>query len=126
MAAVAMPVRPGGDQHRVDVAAGEQLAQVAVHGAIGVVVAVVGAFLDGLAARFFDVANGDELHVLLRQEAIQVVAAPVADADAAHDDAFAWGNAAILPQDTAGDDLRQREQGAELGGGLEKTASAGK
>ena len=63
-----VPVRPGGDQHRVDIAAGQQFAQVAIGRAVLVAVLGVGHFLDRLAARGLDVANRDKLHVRLRQK----------------------------------------------------------
>ena len=93
-----VPVGTGGDQHCVDVVAGEQIAEVAIHVAIGVAVVFIGDFFDGLASFFFDVADGDELNIGLWQEATQVVGAPIADADAAHDDSFARGNRSIFAE----------------------------
>ena len=52
---------------------------------------LVGHFLDGVAAGFLDVADGDELHVLLLQEAAEVVGSAVADADAADARSARWG-----------------------------------
>ena len=84
-----VPVRAGGDQHGVDVVAGQQLAEVAVGGAVRVAVLRVDHLLDRLAALGLHVADGHEPDVGLLQEAAQVVAAAVADADAADDDLFA-------------------------------------
>ena len=60
-----MPVRPGGDQHRIDILAVEQFLEVAILSAIVVAVVLVGNFLDRIAADFFHVAHGQELNVLL-------------------------------------------------------------
>ena len=90
-----VPVRAGGDQHGVDIVAVEQLAKVAKHEAALIAVQFVDPLLDGDAAGFLDVADGGELHVLLLQEAAQVVRAAVADADAADDDPLAGGDGAV-------------------------------
>jgi len=78
-----VPVRSRGDEHRVDVGAGQQLAEVVIRRAVLIAVLLIGHFLDGRAACRLDVGNGDELHVRLLQKAPEVVAAPVSDADAA-------------------------------------------
>ena len=62
-------------------------------------------FLDRFAAGLLHVADGDELHVLLLQEAAQVVRASIADADAAQHDSLAGGDGAVEPQGRAGNDL---------------------
>ena len=61
----------------------EQLAKVAIPFAILIAVLFVGHLLDRIAALCLHIADGHELHVLLLQEAAQVVRAAVADADAA-------------------------------------------
>ena len=93
-----MPVRPGRDQHGIDILAVEQLAEVAILCAVVVAVMLVGNFLDRIAANLFHVAHGQELNVLLLQEAAEIVRAPVADADAAHRDALARRDVAVEPE----------------------------
>ena len=61
-----------------------------------IAVLLVDFFLDGDAAFFFDVADGDELDVLLLQEAAEVVSSPVPDADSAHHDPLAGSDCAVL------------------------------
>ena len=65
--------------------------------------------LDGLAACGLHVANGHELHVGLRQKAAQVVGAPIADADTAHDDPLTRGRAAVGAEGGRGDDVGSRD-----------------
>ncbi len=108
----AVPVRPGGDQDRVDVAAVEQLAKVAIHRAVRVAVVLVDFFLDGDAAFFFDVADGDELNVLLLQEAAEVVSSPVPDANSAHHDPLAGSDRSPFPQGRTGNDHRCHRRSA--------------
>ena len=102
----AVPVRTGGDQDRVDVTAVEQLAKVAIHRAVCVAVVLVDFFLDGDAAFFFNVADGDELNVLLLQEAAEVISSPVADADTAHHDSLAGSDCAVPAQGRTRNDRR--------------------
>src|ERR1017187_9490469 len=90
-----VPVRARGDEDGFNVAAGQQIAQVAVHGAILVAVFSVVLLFDGLPARGLHGPNGDEPQVRFLQETAQVVSAPVADADCAQDNAFAGGDTAV-------------------------------
>ena len=122
-----VPVRAGGDEDRVNVAAGQQFAQIAIHRAILVAVFVIRLLLDGFAPRGLDVADGDELHVRFLEEATQHVGAAAADADAAQHDAFAGSDPAVPAEHGAAHDLRGDQQGAHLRGGLEKppTVEAG-
>ena len=115
-----MPVRARGDEDGFNVAAGQQIAQVAVHGAILVAVFSVGLLFDGLPARGLHVANGDEPQVRFLQETAQVVSAPVADADCAQDNAFAGGDTAVPAQDGPANQLRRRQQDAHLDGSLQE------
>jgi hypothetical protein len=78
-----VPVRAGGDQHGIDIIAGQQFAQVAVGGAVLIAVFVVRHFLDRLAPVGFDVADGDELDIRGLEEDVEHVAAAVADPDRA-------------------------------------------
>ena len=63
-----VPVRAGRDQHRVDIGAGQELAQVAIRRAVLIAVLGIDQPLDGLAASRLDVAHRHELHVRLRPE----------------------------------------------------------
>ena len=119
-----VPVGPGGDEDGLDIAAGQQLAQVAVRGAVVVAVFGISPPLDRRAARFLDIAHGHELHVGFLEETAQVVGAPVADADAAQDDAFAGGDAAVPAQNGSAHHLGRGQQGAGLECGLEKPPAA--
>ena len=93
-----MPVRPGRDQHRVDVAAVEQLAIVAVHIAIVGAVLLIDHFLDQRTASFFHVAHGGEPNVALLQETTEVVQPPVPDADTADNDPLTGSNGTVQTQ----------------------------
>ncbi len=98
-----MPVRPRGDQHRVDVVAGQQVAQVAIRRTVLIAVLLVGHLLDLGTPLGLHVADGHELHVRFWQKAAEVVGAPVADADAAQHDPFAGRHGAVFAQRRARD-----------------------
>jgi hypothetical protein len=57
---------------------------------------VVGHLLDRLASFFLNIADGNKLHVGLRQEATEVAGAPIADTDSAHHNPFA-GRSRTIP-----------------------------
>ena len=102
-----VPAVARGDEQRVNVRArGQELAHVAIHGAILVAVLVVHEPLDGLALGLLGIADGDELHVLLRQHPVQDARAPTADAHAAEHDALAGRDGAVEAQRGSGDDAR--------------------
>ena len=92
-----MPVRARGDQHGIDIVAVQEFAKVAILRAVLVAVLLVGDFLDRIAARRLHVAHGDELDVVLLQEAAEVVRPPVSDADAAQRDSFVGRNPFAAP-----------------------------
>jgi hypothetical protein len=119
-----VPVGAGGDEHGVDVVPRQQLVHVAVGGAVGIVVLVVHHLPGAIQVVGADVADGDELDVGLGQEAGQVVAAAVADADAAEHDPLAGGNRAVLAQGAAGNEHRRCQDGACLRRRLENPAAA--
>ena len=91
-----------------------------IHAAVLVAVFFIDHFLDGDAASLLDVAHRHELHVLLLEEAAQVVGSPVADADSAHHDPLAGGDRAVPAQGRAGNDLRRHHRGAGRKRGLQK------
>ena len=71
--------------------------------------------LDLLAPLGLHVADGHEADVGLFQEAAQVVAAAIADADAADDDLFARRHNAVLAERLAGNEGRYRGKAGRLG-----------
>jgi hypothetical protein len=104
-----VPAVAGRDQHGVNVGPGEQLHVVRVHDAVAIAVMPVHGGLDDFAALFAHVADRHELHVLLREERLQVVGAAAADADSAHHDTVA-GRHSPGP-------LSQHRTGHDHGGG---------
>ena len=80
----------------------------------------IGDLLDRRAAGRLHVADGDELHVLLLQEAAEVVGAAVADADAAEHDPLAGGDGAVPAEGGAGNDCRRHHRGPGRKRGLQK------
>jgi len=113
-----VPVWTRRNQHGIDVGAGQQFAQVAVHRAIGISIMFVGLFLNGLAAGRFDVADRDKLNVRLAHEAAQVVSASIAETDATQHDSLARRDAAVHAKDTAGKNLRREQQTSRFKGGF--------
>ncbi len=110
-----VPVRTRGDQHGVDILAGQELTEVAVSGTLRVAVSAVDRSLDRLPPHFLDIANGRKAHVGLFQEAPQVVAAAVADADATDHDLFARRHSPVFAQHFAGQEGRQGHKARGLG-----------
>ena len=91
-----VPVRPGRDQHGVDVVAGEQLAHIDVRGTVLVAIPVVHHGLGALPVVAADIADGDAVQIGFPQEAAQHVPATIADSNGAQHDSFARGHTAIL------------------------------
>jgi len=116
-----VPAVAGGDEHAVDVGAlGQELANLGIHAAVAVAVALVDGLLDLLARRLLGIADRHELHVRFRQHPPQVTHSAAADADAAHHDALAGGHGAVAAQGGSGDDGRRREGRTGRGSRLEK------
>ena len=84
-----VPVVRRGDEHRVDVRPGQQLAIVLVHRTVGVPVSLVDDLLGLLAELAPQVADGGHADIVLSRETAMMPAAHAADADAAHDDLLA-------------------------------------
>jgi hypothetical protein len=76
-----VPAVAGGDEHRVDVLAAQQLAEVPVTAAVGVAVVPVDEPLAGLAPPGLHVGDGDAAHVGEAQHGLEVAGAARADAD---------------------------------------------
>ena len=74
---------------RVDIGAGEHLAEIVVRLAVGILVVFVGFLLGRLADAPADIADGHVLDVRAAEESALVSPAHVADADAAHHDPLA-------------------------------------
>ena len=102
-----MPAVAGGDQHGVDVAAGEQLAEVAVEHAVVVAVMLVDQFLAGFAAAGLDVADGHAPTHRSLQNATQVVGHTGTDSDHPQHDPLARRRRAVSAQGACRNDRRQ-------------------
>ena len=90
-----MPAVAGGNQHGVDIRAlGQELADVARHGTVGVPVLRVHQLLDRFAPAAVDVADRQELHVRFDEHFAQHGLAATAQPDAAQQDPLARGAAA--------------------------------
>ena len=113
-----VPVVGGGDHHRVDVVAGEDLAEVVGGGAVLVAVVFVDHALGPAQVAAVDVADGEDPGVLLLQVVAEVAAGAVAaDADEADGDLVARG---VGAEDAGGDDRGGGEGG---GGGADEVAA---
>ena len=104
-------------------AGGQELAHVAVGGAVLVAVLGIDDSFDILARRFLGVADGDELHVGFRQHPVQIARAAAADAHAAHYDAFAGWHRAVAAQRRRGDQAGQGDGAAGQRGALQESAA---
>ena len=108
-----VPPVPRGGVDRVDVRTRQQLAHVDVRLAVMVSVVVVDDFLHVVTARFPHVADGDKLHVLLRQHpAAHHAAAATTQADAGHGYAVGRRHRAVAPERGGGHEPRQRDRAA--------------
>ncbi len=97
-------------------------ARLGIHLAVVVAVVLVDDLLDGLATVLAEVADGDELDVLVAEDPVQVMAAAAVDADAAADDALAGGHRAVAPQGGGGHNRGHHQRGAGRGRRLETLA----
>ena len=118
----AMPVGTGGDQHRIDVIPIEEFAEVAVHGAVLRAIPLVGDLLDRDPPVLLDVAHRGELHILLFEEAAQIVGTAAADADAAENHTLARWHGAIQAKRRTGNHHRRNRRGPTHEACLQKTA----
>ena len=115
-----VPVRAGGDEHRINVASSKQLAQIAVHRAILVAILFVSPFLDRLAPLGLYIADSYEPHIRLLQETTQIVRPAVANPDGTQPDLFARRDSSIPAQNRAANHLRRGEYNPRLNGSLQK------
>ena len=90
-----VPMVRRGDQHRVEIAAGEDLAKIVVRGAVLVAIGGVDRILGALPVTRIDIADGQHPHVLKRQEALEVVHPLPAQADRPHREPLAGRSAAL-------------------------------
>ena len=107
-----MPVIARGDQHGVNVLAGEQLEHITVHTAVLVAVFGIGHGLDLLAPAGLHVADGDEPHVRLVEHATQHVPATGTDADGAQHRLLTGRHSPVFAQSAGWDDGRRRQRQA--------------
>jgi hypothetical protein len=91
--------------------------------AVAIAVMLVGHLLDCIAARLLYVAYGDELHVLLLEEAAEVICSPVTDADAAHGDSLAWRHTAVATENRAGNNRKTSRGKSSPGSTFQKTTT---
>src|SRR5207248_6662275 len=90
-----VPVRASSDQHRVDIAASQKIAQVTIGRTIGITVFIIRLFLDGFSPRVFYITDSDEPYVRFLQKAAEDVGATVADANRAHHNLFTGRRGAL-------------------------------
>ena len=107
-----VPVVGRGDDDGVDVAAGEEVAEVLVRGDAG-----AQALAPGLGPALPDVADGDGLGDALLEEVLEDVAAPAAEADEAQSDPLAGRQGALAPERRGREDIGCR---GGHGGGTEE------
>ena len=108
-----VPVVGGRDADGVDVIPGEQLAVVVVaHATIA----------DALLGRFppvcVDITHGQDLGLIVPDEAAEMSAAHAADPDEAHRDPLVSGVLAVLPESAGADHIRHRHSAQTRGGCL--------
>ena len=84
-----MPAVARGDQHGVDIVAGKQFPEIAIHGTFGIAVLLIGRGFDRMATVGSHVGDGDEPNFRPRQKVAQHVAAAMANTDAAKEDLLA-------------------------------------
>jgi len=120
-----VPAVARGDEQGVDiVACGQKFAQVDVLGAVLAAVARIHQALNVFAARFPDVADRHEVHILLAEHPVQDACAAAADADGAHHDALAGGDSTVLAQRCGRDDGRGGEGTADESGAAQELPPA--
>ena len=117
-----VPAVARGDQHGVDVRPlGQEAVDLGIHRAVVVVVTVVNVALHRQPPFLLQVADGDELHLRLAHDPIQIVHPAALDADAANENSFAGRRGAVLSERSSGDELRHGRQSAGPGRRLEKS-----
>jgi HEAT repeat protein len=118
-----VPAVARGDQHRVDILAGQHVAKIAVHLHAGAVF-LLRPLLDALAAGLLRVGNRHELkHRFVHHDA-QDVSAAAADSHPRQRNSLAGSNAAVQTQHAARNKRRHGKQGTGLCGGRQKTPPA--
>jgi hypothetical protein len=106
-----VPAVAGGNQHGIHIGPlGQELAQVGIRSTIFRAVLTVHRVLGGLSLAFYDITDGDPLHIGLVQHRAQIIGTAAAEADAAHHDPFAGRNGSVTPQRGGRDIPRQRHR----------------
>ena len=96
----------------MSVRSARKAADLRVHCAVLVAVVAVHEVLDRKTLLLLKIANGDELHVGLADERLEVVHAAVLDADAPQDDLLAGRDGPVLPQHGRRHDRRHNQDRA--------------
>src|SRR5690606_3141847 len=99
-----MPMVGGGDQHRVDIVAGEQFAEVAIAGAIFVFVVRVDHAFRFRPMTGVDAGNRYDLDVGLFDELVDEVSPHASGADEAHGGPVAGRNGSVSSEGAGGND----------------------
>ncbi len=107
-----VPVVGRNIQHRINVIAARDLAEIIVRDAIGVAVLLVHGGLRSVTVIFVHVADCDDLHMRERQEIFHVVHPLPARADDAHHGAVARRHRAVRAENSRRDDGRECERRA--------------
>jgi hypothetical protein len=85
---------------------------------------LIDALLDRGASLLFDVTDRNELHILLLQEATEVIAASISDSDSPHHDSITGRHSTIEPKCRTGNDGWRRDYGTRCDSGLLEELSA--
>ncbi len=94
-----------GTMDGVDIAAGQQVAEVVVALAVFVVVLIIDAIAIAVTDVFADVAKGDVLHVAATEVRPQVAGTHIPDTDTAHHDPPAGRGTAVGAEGRGGDQV---------------------
>ncbi len=102
--------------HRIDIVAVQQFAQVAVQHAIGVAVMFVDQFLAGVTAGLLHIGDRHAPNVFKLQHRFQVIGTPRSDADDTERDLFTGSRFPFAPQHTRRQNCGSQRRG-KCGGG---------
>ena len=120
-----VPAVAGGDDHGVDVLAGQQFAEVAEQPAILVAVVLIDERLAGLAAAGLHVGDRHALDIGQAEHRAQVVRAARTDPDHSERDLLARGDCTVAAQRVGGNNPGERHRRGRRSGPLEKLAAGG-
>jgi hypothetical protein len=119
-----MPAVAGGDQHRVNILLlGQQVAHIAVEGAVLVVISAVDHLFHCFAAASADVADRQKLNIGFAQYPTNIARPASADAYGAHEDPLAGCDGSATAQGRSGNDQGNSRRAACRNGALEEPTS---